>query len=187
MTAVTPKVAEEPILDEVRRFYEENHEGIERARGARRYFYGYSTRVLQSRIPPGQRVLDIGCGSGHLLAALEPSLGVGIDLSAPAVAAARERYGSAALRFLAGNAADPAVLGQAGGPFDVILMVNVVSAPRRRPGHVREPAARLPPPHAHLRLQLQPPVAARAPPGGSPGPEYRQPPEAWLPPKRSAP
>ena len=73
--------ASDPILDAVRRFYEENHEGIERARRARRYFYGYLTRALRARIPPGQRVLDIGCGSGHLLAALEPSHGVGIDLS----------------------------------------------------------------------------------------------------------
>ena len=51
---------EEPIHDEVRRFYEENHDGIERARRARRYFYDYLTRVLRTRIPPGQRILDVG-------------------------------------------------------------------------------------------------------------------------------
>jgi SAM-dependent methyltransferase len=183
VTAVTPKVAEEPILDEVRRFYEENHEGIERARRARRYFYDYLTRVLQSRIPPGQRVLDIGCGSGHLLAALEPSLGVGIDLSAPALAAARERYGSDTLRFLAGNAADPAVLGKAGGPFDVILMVNVVT-------HLDDVQATfeslLPVCHRRTRIfiysysRLWQPVLRLAEVLGL---KYRQPPEAWLPPE----
>ena len=44
-------------------------------RRARRYFYDYLTRVLRARMPAGQRVLDIGCGAGHLLAALEPAAG----------------------------------------------------------------------------------------------------------------
>ena len=78
-------------MEEVRRFYEEHHDGIERARHARRYFYGYLTRVLQTRIPPGQAILDIGCGTGHLLAALRPSRGVGIDLSDAMVARASVR------------------------------------------------------------------------------------------------
>ena len=51
-------------MEEVQRFYEEHHEGIERARRARKYFYGYLTRVLQTRIPSGQSVLDIGCNGG---------------------------------------------------------------------------------------------------------------------------
>ena len=61
------------------------------------------------------------------LAALEPEEGVGIDLSAPAVAEARERHGGTHLRFLVGDATVASVLAQAGGPFDVILMVNVVT------------------------------------------------------------
>ena len=34
-------------------------------------------------VPRGARVLEVGCGTGDLLASLEPSEGVGIDLSAP--------------------------------------------------------------------------------------------------------
>jgi SAM-dependent methyltransferase len=117
----------DPIVEEVREFYERNHEGIARARRARRYFYDSLTRVLRARIPPGQRVLDVGCGAGHLLAALEPSTGVGIDVSGAAVAAARRDYGARGLRFVEGDGSDPAVLAQAGGPFDVILLVNVVT------------------------------------------------------------
>ena len=71
----------DPLLEEVRRFYEENHAGIEASRQRHAYFYGYLERVLRARIPKGQRVLDIGCGTGHLLAALEPSHGVGVDVS----------------------------------------------------------------------------------------------------------
>lgn len=117
----------DPVLEKVRAFYEENHQGIAKARHARRYFYGYLTRVLLSRIPPGQRVLDIGCASGHLLAALKPSFGVGIDVAPSAVAEARRAYPGQHLHFLEGDGADPRLLAQAGGPFDAVVMVNVVT------------------------------------------------------------
>jgi SAM-dependent methyltransferase len=118
---------EDPLVESVRRFYEEHHDGIARARRARRYFYSYLTRVLQTRVPPGQSVLDIGCGAGDLLAALRPSRGVGIDLSAPAIAAARQTYASAPLHFVHGDGSDPELLAGLAGPFDVVLLVNVVT------------------------------------------------------------
>jgi len=177
------RAAEASIHDDVRRFYEENHEGIERARRARKYFYGYLTRVLRSRIPPGQRILDIGCGSGHLLAALEPEEGVGIDLSAPAVAEARERHGGTHLQFLVGDATVASVLAQAGGPFDVILMVNVVT-------HLDDVQAAFeslaPLCHRRTRIfiysysRLWQPLLRLAELLHL---KYRQPPEAWLPPE----
>ena len=38
-------------------------------------------RLTRFVVPPGARVLEIGSGSGDLLAALEPSSGVGVDVS----------------------------------------------------------------------------------------------------------
>src|SRR6185295_14792582 len=113
--------------DEVRAFYEEHHDGIVAARRARRYFYGYMSRVLQARIPPGQRVLDIGCGTGSLLADLRPAMGVGVDISGRAIASARAAHPAAELRFVEGDGTDPDVLAGLGGPFDVILLANVVT------------------------------------------------------------
>ena len=176
--------APDPIRDEVRRFYEENHDGIQAARRRRRYFYDSLARVLRVRVPAGQRILDLGCGAGDLLAALEPGAGVGIDLSRPAVEEARRRHPpSAGLRFLEGDMADPAVLAEAGGPFDTVLLVNVVT-------HLTDVERALealhPVCHPRTRVliysysRLWQPLLRLA---ERLGVKYRQPAEAWLPPE----
>jgi SAM-dependent methyltransferase len=111
----------------VRAFYEREHESVERFRARRRYFYGYLARLLKARIPPGSSVLEIGCGSGDLLAEIAGTRGVGIDLSAKAVAAARARYPGRNLHFFEGDGADARLLADVGGPFDAIVMVNVAA------------------------------------------------------------
>jgi len=172
--------------DEVRRHFEEHHEEIERARHARRYFYGYLRRVIQARIPAGQRVLDIGCGSGHLLAALQPSYGVGIDLSAKGVAAARQNYTSSSLRFVEGDGTDPKTLAEAGGPFDVVILFNVVT----HLSDVQQAFESLRPLcHSRTRIlvysysRLWQPVLRTAERLGW---KLRQPAESWLPPEEIA-
>jgi len=174
---------EDPLAEEVRLFYEEHHEAIERARHARRYFYSYLTRVLQTRIPPAQSVLDVGCGAGHLLSALRPSRGVGVDLSAPAITAARAAYGSGPLEFVQGDAGDPDVLARVEGPFDVVLLVNVVThlTDVQRTLEALHPLC-----HSRTRVviysysRLWQPMLRLAEILGL---KHRQPPEAWLPPE----
>lgn len=43
-------------------------------------------------IPEGSRVLEIGCGHGHLLAKLRPGMGVGVDFCPQAIETARSTY-----------------------------------------------------------------------------------------------
>jgi len=173
----------DPILSEVQAFYESHHDGIERSRRSHHYYYDCLTRILRVRVPPGERVLDLGCGAGHLLAALEPARGVGIDISAPAIRAARESYGNERLSFLEGDVADPELLARAGGPFDTILLVNLVT-------HLLDVQATLEALHSvsHPRTRVLIYSYSRL---WQPflrlsellGMKYRQPPEAWLPPE----
>src|SRR5713101_4835968 len=50
------------------------------------------TEIYRFLVAPGQRVLEIGCGQGDLLAALEPAVGVGLDFSAEMLHRARQRH-----------------------------------------------------------------------------------------------
>lgn len=60
-------------------------------------------------IPAGARVLEVGCGTGDLLAATQPSYGLGIDFAPAMVEAARSKYPvaqNAHLTFLCADAID---------------------------------------------------------------------------------
>jgi Methylase involved in ubiquinone/menaquinone biosynthesis len=56
------------------------------------YYHRRLEEVLQFVVPPEQRVIEIGCGRGDLLAALNPSYGVSVDFSAEIIRRAKYRY-----------------------------------------------------------------------------------------------
>jgi SAM-dependent methyltransferase len=78
-------------------------------------------RVYRSVAPPGQRVLEIGCGQGDLLAALRPSFGLGVDLSGEMVRGARRRHPG--LTFLQADVHSLHLDQQ----FDVVILSDVVN------------------------------------------------------------
>lgn len=84
-------------------------------------YRGRLTRVYQSLVAPGQHVLEIGCGHGDLLAALQPSMGVGVDFSEHMVRSARQRHPQ--LRFIRADA-DALELNE---QFDVIILSELVN------------------------------------------------------------
>lgn len=95
--------------------------------------------VIQAGISPGMRVLDVGCGTGNLLCALE-ALGiacevVGIDNDGPALkqAWAKARRYSGSASFVQVDLDSPADWGME-GHFDVIFCVGSLYA-------VKEPVA----------------------------------------------
>lgn len=57
-----------------------------------RFYHKQLVKYFAYIIPENKKVLEIGCGTGDLLAALKPSYGLGIDFSGNMLAIARERY-----------------------------------------------------------------------------------------------
>lgn len=57
-----------------------------------RYYHQQIAKLCKFLIPPKKSVLDIGCGTGDLLASLSPSYGVGLDISENMVKIAKKKY-----------------------------------------------------------------------------------------------
>jgi SAM-dependent methyltransferase len=88
------------------------------------YFHDEDLRYSQFLIAPGQRVLDLGCGTGRLLAGLRPSRGVGVDFSPEMIRAARARHPE--LELHVGDVEASSTLERIEGPFDVIVLSDTV-------------------------------------------------------------
>ena len=61
-------------------------------RGWGGYYHRRLSRVYAHMIPAGASVLEIGCGTGDLLASLKPARGVGVEIAPDMAALARERH-----------------------------------------------------------------------------------------------
>jgi len=97
---------------------------IERWRRINAAYHADDLKFMRFLIPPGKRVLELGCGAGELLAALEPSYGVGVDFAPKTLARARARYPH--LNFIQGDAEDKATLAAIEGPFDYIVVADTI-------------------------------------------------------------
>ena len=77
-------------MDDRRAFYEKR--AAFRPRESRRAYHDLLKTYYGFLVPPGARVLEVGCGLGNLLAAVKPARGVGIDFSPSMVAMARKEH-----------------------------------------------------------------------------------------------
>ncbi|MBM5797432.1 MAG: class I SAM-dependent methyltransferase, partial [Cyanobacteria bacterium K_Offshore_0m_m2_072] len=96
---------------------------LERFQRRNSTYYADLRRLHQQLIAPGQRVLEIGCRLGDLLAATAPACGVGIETDAQMAAAAQARHLGLRIVCAAPEALSPELLGDS-QPFDVIVLSN---------------------------------------------------------------
>ncbi len=88
-------------------------------------YYEDDRRTMRFMIPPGAKVLDLGCGTGDLLAALRPSKGVGVDFSEKRIARAAEAHPE--FQFFVGDVENlEALAPELSGPFDYIVLSDTI-------------------------------------------------------------
>jgi 2-polyprenyl-3-methyl-5-hydroxy-6-metoxy-1,4-benzoquinol methylase len=88
------------------------------------FFYENDHNYMRFLVPKGARVIDIGCGTGELLSALEPSYGLGIDLSSKMVEVASGKYPS--LHFKQMDVEDKEFATKIGMKFDYIILSDTI-------------------------------------------------------------
>ena len=109
-------------LEQAERHVRDREQWIER----HDYYYEEDRRYMRFLVPEGRHVLDLGCGTGDLLASLKPSRGVGIDFSQAMVERARAL--NPRLTFLHGDVEALDDISDLNGTFDVIIMSDTIGA-----------------------------------------------------------
>ena len=79
--------------------------------------------IYRFLVPARQRVLELGCGTGDLLAFLNPSHGIGVDFSIEMIVRAQEKF--PILQFFEADVHDLSFLE---GEFDVIILSDLVNS-----------------------------------------------------------
>jgi ubiquinone/menaquinone biosynthesis C-methylase UbiE len=91
-----------------------------------RYYYSQDLAYMRFLVPKGARVLDLGCGTGRLLEALEPSRGVGVDFSEAMIREARRNH--PAFEYVAGDVELEQTLSALEGPFDHVILSDTIGS-----------------------------------------------------------
>jgi len=79
-------------------------------------------QIYRYLVSPGQRVIEIGCGAGDLLAAVEPACGVGVDFSPEMLALARHHHPEN--RYVEADAHE---LDEIKETFDIIILSDLLN------------------------------------------------------------
>ena len=108
------------LKDEVRNHFEDISGEYDSWKEKSAYYYELIAGIYRECVPEGANVLEIGCGTGTILATLKPSRGVGIDISPGMISIATAKYPH--LTFLVADAEvfDPQET------FDYVIVPDVV-------------------------------------------------------------
>ena len=85
------------------------------------YYHHYLEKIYGYLIPESKSILEIGCGTGDLLASLNPSYGVGIDFSPEMVKRAKKKHPN--LEILEMDALDLSI----NEKFDYIILSDLLN------------------------------------------------------------
>ena len=94
----------------------------DRWRARNKYYHRELLRLFLFFIPKGAQILDIGAGTGDLLAGLDPARGLGVDISSQMIGEAQSKYPK--LEWKVGDAETLAL----GERFDYVIMSDLISS-----------------------------------------------------------
>jgi glycosyltransferase involved in cell wall biosynthesis/ubiquinone/menaquinone biosynthesis C-methylase UbiE len=106
--------------DEVRAHYDRLAPFRDQWYARNQTYYAYLESRLRLLVPPAQSVLELGCGTGNLLAALQPDRALGIDVSPRMIEMAAHKYSRLNFRV------DDAESVQSPEPFDYVIASDLV-------------------------------------------------------------
>ena len=91
-----------------------------------RYYYNLLARLLRFLVEPGKRVPVVRCNTGDLLAAVNPSYGVGVEICSEMIAVAKRRNPAFTyVEVFPDTSYFPAHLIAAGEKFDYIIFNDI--------------------------------------------------------------
>lgn len=85
------------------------------------FYHSLLRHYYRFMVPPGLKVLELGCGHGDLLASLEPALGVGVDFSEHMLETAAQKHPD--LRFVRADVHGVSFSQK----FDVVILSDLVN------------------------------------------------------------
>jgi len=85
------------------------------------YYHKRLSELYAYLVSPGQKVLELGCGTGELLASLKPSVGVGVDISGEMIKRAAGKFPE--LRFVHADVHELTF----DETFDIIIISDLVN------------------------------------------------------------
>lgn len=103
------------------------------------FYYQNLVALYRGYIPEGSQVLEIGCGTGDLLAKLKPSQGRGVDISNEMIAIAKKKHAAnRSLTFMREDITE----GQAPFPEHYIFLADVLEHVGDMPSFLKHLARR---------------------------------------------
>jgi SAM-dependent methyltransferase len=101
-------------------FFDDSAADYDRPNHFQAFYRKRLARLVRHFVDPGCSVLEVGCGTGDLLAALRPSRGAGVDISPAMIERARAKYPG--YQLMAADAEDLPL----SETFDYVVMSNLI-------------------------------------------------------------